>query len=112
MTLFLRNDKNETVVDIELNQTKEDYIELRSVVCIEPYSKLLIDCYIQHIGQPEKILEFIQTFTELQELRGWLWETYFMGSENTNKEFHAVLKAVKDILSEVCKKYNLYLVID
>ena len=112
MTLFLRNDKNETLVDINLFQSKGDYIELRSVVCINTYSTLLINILNQYIDSPDKVLEFIRDFNNLQELRGWLWETYFMVRQNTNKEFPAVLKAVKDILSEVCKKYNLYLVID
>jgi len=108
MTLFLRNEKNETILDIDLYE-KEDYIELNSTVCIEPYSKLLLEVFSE---DSKKAAKLIKKFDELQELRGWLWEVYFLGGKNTNKEFYNVLKAVKEMLKKVADEYNLYYVED
>jgi hypothetical protein len=61
MVLYLRNEKNETLVDIEIYE-KEDYVELSSIIIIEPYSKLLLT-------QKNKE-QIIRDFEFLSELRG------------------------------------------
>ena len=46
MTLFIRNKKNKSIVDIDLwikNEGKRDYVELRSSVIIDTYSELLLN---------------------------------------------------------------------
>jgi hypothetical protein len=108
MILFLRNSKNESIVDIELFE-KGDYIELRSVICIQPYSELLLS---EFVNNPIGVDEMIKTFDELSELRGWLWEVYFMGEQNTASEFENVLKEVQTRLKGVAKKYNLNFITD
>lgn len=117
MALFLRNAKNETIVDIELNVVRDDsyrdeneiyhntHIELHSVICINTYSKLLID----NLDRKEEI---ISEFHELSELRGWLWECYFIGRINDAKEYHNVRAIVEDRLKRVAVKFGLSFVTD
>lgn len=112
MTLYLRTQENKTLLDVELYIKKENdddtdwqhtaksFIELRSVVPIEEYSKFLID----NLDRKEEI---ISIFSELDELRGWLWESYFCGSRNDPKEYDNVLKEVTKIITGVAKKFNL-----
>jgi len=109
MTLQIRNNKNVTLVDIELFE-KEDFVELRSVVCVKPYSELLL---ITYENDGPKAMSMIRAFDELQELRGWLWEVYFMGEDNKAEKFPQVLEEVKKILQKVCDDFDgLYMSID
>ena len=76
------------------------------MVCVEPYSKLLL-------SQPEEEREeLIYTFDALQELRGWLWESYFMGRKNTSSEYDNVLGELRTMLKKVAKRYDLMYVED
>lgn len=109
MTLYLRNSKNESVVDIELYE-KENYVELHSVICIKPYSELLLE--ISNNRVEEYVQMTINTFDDISELRGWLWESYFMGRQNNRAEYPIVLQKVKEILKKVADEYGLYLVTD
>lgn len=109
MILFLRNKKNESIVDIEIYVKKtesggSDYVELHSVVAIEYYSEFLL----QNIDRKDEI---ISDFSELDELRGWLWES-FLSNDNTGKEYNKVVDAVSDRLKEIGKKYDLFYVTD
>jgi hypothetical protein len=101
MIYFLRNNKNETILDVELF-IKETYIELKSIVCIEPYSKLLLEIFKVNPVRSEK---FIKIFDEMQELQGWLWRKYFRGLNNDIKEFDNVQKELEKILKNVCKEF-------
>lgn len=101
MVLYLRNEKRQNLVDIEIYQ-KEDYVELRSVVIIEPYSQLLL--------KQENKEQVISDFEFLSELRGWFWENY---CEKVDKVILAdVVKEVKKILSEIGSRYELFVVED
>ena len=76
MTLFLRNEKNETILDLEVWVKTEDsysFVELSSSIDINNYSLMLIKN-----TDKEKQIEMISDFDELSELRGWLWEVFFM----------------------------------
>lgn len=110
MTFFLRNQDNQTVVDIELFK-KDGCVELNSTVCIKPYSQLLLEQLISEKDESE-IRRFIQEFDDLSELRGWLWESYFAVRKNTVEEFDNVSKELKEKLMTVAKKYNLRFVRD
>ena len=111
MTIYLRNQSNNTVVDIEIWKKREllsptksiEYVELRSSVNMETYSRLLLN-------HPEKN-KAIEAFGELAELRGWFWERY-KAVENKNPEVHEVISAVKDILAPIAKEFNLHIVVD
>lgn len=109
MTIYLRNEENETILDLEVWVKTEEsfsFCELRSVVDIKYYSLMLLEA-------PQKTqAELIADFDQLSELRGWLWETYFMGRINEEKEIDGVIDALKLILKKVADKYGLYLVTD
>ena len=109
MTIYLRNEENETILDLEVWVKTEDSIsfcELRSVIDIKNYSLMLLDT-------SQKVqAELIADFDQISELRGWLWETYFMGRKNEEKEIDGVIGQLKMILKKVADKYGLYLVTD
>jgi len=65
MTLFLRDDENNSYIDIELWEN-DDHIELKPVVIILNYSQLSIKT------APEKQAQLIRQFVILSELRSWL----------------------------------------
>ena len=58
------------------------------------------------------MLDFVKVFDQLQELRGWLWESYFSGKQNDPKEFDKVLDTVKIMLKAVATRYELNYVED
>jgi len=97
MTLFLRNSKNETIVDIEVSDK-----DLSSVVVIETYSKLLL-------SQKNKE-QVIKDFSEIDELKGWYFEVFLETNPNPTKE--NLIKILKIMLTEVAEKYNLSYVED
>ena len=110
MTLFLRTKKNKTLVDIEVYvkhdyETEKEYVELHSVVDITNYSKFLLE----HEDIADDV---IAVFNDLSELRGWLWENYFMVEDNDPKELPNVIKEVRQMLNEVATKYDLMVVTD
>lgn len=104
MTLFLRDNKNETIVDIEFNGS--DGIDLDCVVCIQPYSRLLLEA----VG-PYKQIEIISIFDQIQELRGWLFEQ-FLPFYKGDDPYNDALKELRSLLKEVSGKLNLAYVED
>jgi tRNA C32,U32 (ribose-2'-O)-methylase TrmJ len=105
MTLFLRNEKNETILDLEVWVKTEDsysFVELSSSVDIKNYSLMLIKN-----TDKEKQIEMISDFDELSELRGWLWEVFFMVKKNEPKEYDSVVQELKVILKKVADNISL-----
>ncbi len=103
MTLFLRNNKNQSIVDLEIWVKTEDnhsFIELQSAVIIETYSKFLLK-------NLDRKIEIIEDFSNLEELRGWLWESYFMGGNNDPKKYPEVLLILRTLFKEIAEKYDL-----
>lgn len=112
MTLFLRNEKNQTLVDIELwikNEEQWSYVEISCTVDIMNYSELLIDTYEK--SKLEAGLLMLD-FDDLSEIRDWLWEDYFGSKKNTEHYYDEVLVALKEKLNKYAKSLNLNLVID
>jgi len=108
MTFYLRDKDNKTILDLEVWIKTEDersFVELSSCVNIKNYSMMLINGIC-------KQQEVISDFDELSELRGWLWETYFAGRQNTQEEYESVVKELKAILQKVADKYDLLVVQD
>ncbi len=105
MILFLRNKKNESIVDIDLYINENDSVELHASVIIEPYSKFLLE-------NLDKAEEIIEDFSEIDGLRGWMWEVYFSVKENVSGEYNNVLKLVRSRILEIANKYNLSYVED
>ena len=110
MILYLRDEKNRTILDVEVFVKTEDsksFVELHSVVDIANYSYLLLKTDVK-----AKQLEIIADFDELSELRGWLWEHYFMGRQNNKDEYDSVVKELKRLLKLTAEKYQLSIVED
>lgn len=108
MILFLRNDKRVSIVDIECFVKTEDerkFVEISSCVIIKPYSEFLLK-------NLDKKDEIINDFSEIDELRGWLWESYFMGGDNDPKEYGNVIEILRKRLKEIAEKYDLAYVED
>lgn len=113
MTYYLRTKENKTILDVELwvkdNKNGDEpytYVELSSVVDIGNYSILLLE----YSGETQ--IEFINDFDQLSELRGWMWESFFMIKKNTEKEIDNVKIALMNILKPIAEKYDLMVVQD
>jgi len=121
MVIYLR-DKNgnnlfETEIYIKTDYEKDGsshrYVELSTNIYIEGYSELLINVMdAGYAGNSIEILNLINTFDNLYELRGWLWESYFMNKKNNPDEINLVIKEVKTMLDIVAIKYHLNLIED
>ena len=84
MIYFLRNNKNETIVDLEFYGDSypdgTDMHEMSVSIDIRNYSKYLL-------SQPvERHDHIIGLFDQLSEHRGWLWENYYMTKKNIGSE--------------------------
>lgn len=106
MTLFLRDKDNKTLADISLYKASDGYIELSSSVIIDNYSNFLLN------AEEEKRNDIITYFDVISELRGWLWEKYFMGRKNTFDEYDNVVKELRKILDTIAKETGLHRVED
>lgn len=111
MTLFLRNETNDSILEIELWTDCEDpiyqFIDISCSIYIDNYSLMLINT-----KDIQTQIQMIHDFDELSEIRGWLHEVYFMTKKNTPDEYNTVLNELRDILNKIGKKYNLHLVED
>ena len=108
MILFLRNQKNRTIVDIECFVKTEEgrrFIELHADVAIDTYSKFLLE-------NLDRQKEIIEDFSAMSELRGWLWEKYFCGGDNDPKEYQNIIRQLQALLQGHAEKYNLRYVED
>jgi hypothetical protein len=106
MILFLRDKNNNTIVDLDCYKSRDGYIDITSTVCIDEYSKLLL-------STPEEQRSLLITeFNNISELRGWLWESHFMGRKNTNEEYDQVIEQLRGMFKNVAKKYDLCYVED
>lgn len=109
MILFLRDQNNDTILDVECYVTSEEgsskYVELHSAVCVAPYSKFLL-------ANPDKQDAIISHFDELSELRGWLWERFFMGGVNDPDKYDVVIENLRELLRAVAEEYGLSYVED
>jgi len=108
MILYLRNIRNDSIVDIECYVETEDgssFVELHSLVDIKHYSVFLL-------MNPKKQIEIIRDFSDIQELRGWLWETYFLGGKNDPEKYNDIIARLRKVLQEVAEKYDLSYVED
>jgi hypothetical protein len=56
--------------------------------------------------------DIIYTFQQISELRGYMWEDYFLTRDNTPEELKNVVNIVSEYLKKVGEKYNLNFVTD
>jgi len=111
MVLYLRNKRNKDIAEVEINvKTDRDdgskYVELSCAIDIKGYSKLLLETPVEN--QKHLIAEF----DNFSELRGWMWEVYFMKKKNTPDELDGVIAEVKAMLKSLATKYELCTVED
>lgn len=104
MILFLRDKLNRTILDVEVFTNENGDVDLSSSVIIKPYSDFLIN-------NLEDDLKIIRDFSELQDLRGWLWERY-KATVNKNPDKMEVVNQLRPILKKVAGEYNLRYVED
>jgi len=105
MILFIRDNcsDNNTIVDIEI-WNGENGVDLSVFVDIEHYSKLLLST------PTDQQHELIGTFSRVQELRGWLFESFLPVYQDAFDEetYNAVVCNVRKGLNEIVEKYRLY----
>lgn len=104
MTIYLRNNLNQTLVDIEIAKDR-GLIDLRSIVIINTYTDFLL----QHLDKAESIKA---DFSEISELRRWLHEIYYSSGENSGEDFKDVIKEVTSFLNTIANKYYLHVITD
>lgn len=109
MILFLRDKKNNTIVDldcyIDTGENNYRFIELGVTVDIMHYSFFLL-------RNLDRKAEVITTFSDIQELRGWLWERYFMGGSNDPDKYDDVMRYLKTLFKAVAQEFDLRYVED
>lgn len=110
MTYYIRTKDGKTLIDIECWVKTEDdnsFVEISTSVEIMNYSIHLLS-----IKDMKQQMQCIRTFDELSELRGWLWEVYFMTKENTKDEYDNVRVKLREILNNAAKLSDLVVVED
>ncbi len=103
MTIYLRNENNRTVVDMELWENKESGMDLRVATNLRTYSEILLN-------NIERKDEVIEDFNSIDEMRGWFHEVYMEMAESPN--FKEAREEVEAKLFMAAKKYNLHIVTD
>ena len=88
MVHFIRNEKNETLLDLEVFTLEDGTPDLRSVVNIATYTDFLLSQDDERQQQTTKVV-----FDKLSEARGWYWEVY---RETINKK-----PTIKDVNSVI-----------
>lgn len=97
MIHFLRNQKNQTIVECEVYGN-----DLSAGTDIENYSVMLIDLHNGDLHYP-----FINDISQLDEIRGWWWEM----AKDSGK-YKSIDDFVKEKFIEVAQKHNLNYVTD
>lgn len=95
MIHFLRDENNNTIIETECwvdsnDNGSERFIDITSSVDIMHYSIHLLSLVDQ-----EQQMNFIGLISNLDSLRGWLWERHFMGRQNDPEEIDRVQEDVK-----------------
>lgn len=105
MILYLRNENNETVVDMEIFTNSDDITDVICTVMIKPYTEILLkDKYTNK----EKVAN---DFDKISEIRSWFWESYMLG-KNQPVDPGSVINAIKKYLEPFRLEYSLYYVTD
>ena len=110
-----------TLFDIEYYMAKSEtaktekawYSELQTCVCVEGLARYLKDNLNK---EGFNLDEFIRDSEQIQELRGWLWEThrnYMEDMETCSKRhYHEFKPELDEIIDTYCKKYGFYINVD
>ena len=111
MIYYLRNEKNQTLFDLEFwteEQEGHTFHEISATVCIKEYSEFLL-------SQPaEKQQMIIALFDQLSEYRGWLWENYYMAKRNTgdDEDYEKIRQHLDRMFTGLAEHWGFKYVID
>lgn len=110
MVFYIRDSSNTNVFEAEFwvkAEGKTKNLEIKCSVCIAGYSKLLL-------ANASMASDIIKDFSELDELRGWMWECFFASKRNdgSNEDYMTVLEHIRLSISVVASKYGLRVVED
>ena len=107
MIHYLRDNKRNNIIETECWVKREDweYIEVSSSVDIIHYSRFLLD-------NSDKAGAVTSYISELDELRGWLWEVYFMTGKNDPSKIDDVNHKISQFYQKVGKELNLNYITD
>jgi hypothetical protein len=97
MIHFLRNQRNQTIIECEVYND-----DLSTGTNIGNYSMMLIDLHNKDLHYP-----FINDISQLDEIRGWWWERV-----EDSGNYKSIDDFVKEKFIEVAKKYDLNYVTD
>ncbi|MFW6247219.1 MAG: hypothetical protein ACOC22_03560 [bacterium] len=121
MILFLRDQSNRTIVDIDIwnelehndkNEVTRRYTEISVSVDILRYSIKFLQLLKDTDIPTETATHYVSDIHHLSELRGWLWEQFYMTGDNDGSHIDNIIKEVNSMLDGVAKKYNLVVVQD
>ena len=106
MTIFIRNKKNRSLVEIEVYSNKDGTCkDISSGVVIDTYSELLLNEENKDAQQ-----YIVSRFSDIDELRAWYWEVFNGDGENpTTKQ---TTDAIMEIIKPICLKLDLGIVTD
>ena len=113
MTYFLRDNKNNTIIETECWIEREDggggfkFSEISSALNIVYYSKFLVE----NKNNASNVVSIIDS---IYELRGWLWEFYFMNKNNNGneKDHDLINEHIKDMYVNAARILHLNFVSD
>lgn len=113
MILFLRNAKNRSIVDLDCYVKTEYYSESTPMKFVEISSSVIIDTYSEFLlDNLDRKEEIIEDFNNISELRGWLWERYFIDGDNNPEKYPEVIKELRTMIKGCADKYKLHYVED
>lgn len=112
------NSRGYVMFDIEYyreqSQTKDKWFsEIRCLPCVEGNTRFLRDVFEYKIDIDFDFEEFIKEGTEIQELRGLLYERFNNKpkEDEESREFHYHIfgKVLEKLLNDFANKYKLYI---
>jgi hypothetical protein len=104
MTIYLRNEQNNSLLDLEVWKTKDNQFEVRAGIPIAAYSELLL-------SSPKEDQDYIiEAFEDLDNLRAWYWERF--NEMNPGHTFKQLTEAIMEILKPIAERLKLYIVTD
>ena len=115
MVIYLRTPQNKSIFEAEIYNKKADemgesdasFTELHTTVYVRDYSLFLINLAPAH-----KQLKFLNTMDTLSELRGWMWEIYFMTKKNRGQDKDDIIEKVRETFRAVAEEFGLNVVED
>lgn len=97
MTLTIRRTNGgESLFELEY-WVEGDQLEIATSIHIREYTE-----YVQDYRDMVNWRLIANIFDELSDLRGWLWETFFVSKRNTPESYVEVLKELRHKLNQAC----------